>query len=49
MKGFKPNDVPKPEPYGMAPEEFEELHELFKAQLMSQDSKWSNVIMAMEH
>ena len=44
MKGFKTKDVPKPEPFDMAPEDFEESHELFKAQLISQDNKWSDVL-----
>ena len=44
MKGFKTKDVPKPEPYDMAPQEYEEWHELFKAQLISQDNKWSDVL-----
>ena len=47
MRGFKTKDVPKPEPFDMAPEEFEEWHELFKAQLLSQDSKWSKVLEVM--
>ena len=32
----------------MAPEEFGEWHELFKAQLLSQDSKWSKVLEVID-
>ena len=48
MRGFKTKDVPKPEQFDMAPEEFEEWHELFKAQLLSQDSKWAKVLEFMD-
>ena len=44
MKGFKTKDVPKPELYEMAPEEFEEWNELFKARLISQDGKWTVIL-----
>ena len=32
----------------MAPEEFEEWHELFKAKLLSQDGQWAKVLEVME-
>ena len=48
MKGFKSKDVPAPEPFDMAPEQYEEWNELFQVKLISQDSKWSEVLVWME-
>ena len=48
LKGFRTKDVPKPELYDMAPEDFEEWNELFKARLISQDGKWSVILEWIE-